>query len=131
MNVMSRPVYWILLCVTVWALMVCAISLIGNAFAHEMEGTNYANWTNQQGSSCCNGQDCKPLEDSEVRDDGKNVEVLIEHQWCIVRSWMYTKTGNAQRADVNHACILENNAGYGRSPDPCMRLICFRPSSGS
>ena len=97
MNAMSRPIYWILLSVALWALMVCAISLIGNAFAHD-PGHNAAltEWLmqleNKHHFRCCTGDDALPAEAEYDIDTGHYRARIMnpvtkESEWYEVPDW--------------------------------------------
>lgn len=122
-----------LICCTAAVILSFAIAVaVGVASAHAQHNhaqghEEYRNWVNQQDTGCCNNQDCGEIDDKDVKDDGRNVEVRIEGEWCTIHSWMYTKKGNAPNGDVNHACVLHNNT-FDPKP-PCQRLICFQPKA--
>ena len=106
------------------------------AVAHEHNGTNYSNWTNQDGSWCCNNQDCHELADEDLRVVDNHYEVFLhdlqadgtmssdQGRWCEVKSHHFTKTGNDPNGDAVHICAKVEPA------NSCKLLICFRPKTG-
>lgn len=111
-------------------LIVGAMLLIPTAVAvdlHYLFHASYNSWVNRSGFNCCNDQDCRPLEDEEVRVGKVDYEVKIDGAWCPVLEGMYLRSGNAPNDQVAHACIRAAN--YSED-SPCSRLLCFQPKPG-
>jgi hypothetical protein len=97
---------------------------------HEAGHLFYRNWVNQQGTGCCNNQDCGELADHDVRSGHGSLEVRIEGEWCPVRPWMYLKSGNAPDWSTAHVCVVKDSE-WLTDRRPCSRLVCFQPKPGS
>jgi hypothetical protein len=97
---------------------------------HELGHAYYRNWVNQQGTGCCNNQDCGELADTDVKEDREVTEVRIEGEWCRIQPWMYLKAGNAPNWATNHVCVVKDSQ-WLTDRRPCSRLLCFQPKPGS
>ncbi len=97
---------------------------------HSQGHPQYSGWVNQKGTGCCNNQDCGELADADVREDGGQVEVRVDGQWCEVQPWMYLRSGNTPNWAASHACVVPDSTTL-TDRRPCARLICFQPRPGT
>jgi hypothetical protein len=103
-----------------WAVFSCpALAQHNHSAGHD----EYMGWASRKVSNCCNNQDCRGLDDAEVRQTTTGPEVLIDKQWCPVLREHYLTRGKSPDWNVSHACIRLTGQG-------CDRLLCYSEKGG-
>ncbi len=93
---------------------------------HDLYHAEYQTWTSKSGFNCCNNQDCSPLADDHIKEEGAYTKVRVDQpdgsfEWCPVLPEHLLKVGRSPDWSRAHACILSPLAGRA----PCERLKCF------
>lgn len=71
---------------------------------HRYHAEFYSKWVTREGISCCNANDCQPIDDRNVRARSQGVEVYVEGEWVPVSP---EKIRPYQAPDMNnHICHL-------------------------
>lgn len=114
--------------VAVTVLIIPAFGQDGHGMYHE---DYYSGWTNQNGSGCCNNQDCKPAEDWRTSAQSETgYEVNVYGTWCEVRK-SHIVRGKRPPDGGAHACVQSPAMihGIGGLDDWCSYLLCFQPGT--
>ena len=93
---------------------------------HDLYHAQYRTWMSNSGFNCCNDQDCSPLADDHIKEDGDYTKVRVDQPngtftWCPVLAEHLLRVGKSPDWSRAHACILPPLAGRS----PCERLKCF------
>lgn len=89
---------------------------------HDLHHAQYQTWQSNSGFNCCNDRDCGELPEDRIRENGQNIEVKVDDEWCPVLHEHLLKVGKSPDWSKAHACILAPHSILGT---PCQRFKCF------